>query len=41
MKELFVERKFSQESQKTIVICKDILDEYRRQILRLSLRQLY
>jgi hypothetical protein len=41
MKEQFIERKFNAESQKTITIVNAILEEYRRQGFRLSLRQLY
>jgi len=41
MRELFVERSFSATSMGTIGIVNRILDEYRRQGFRLSLRQLY
>jgi hypothetical protein len=41
MKEKFVEHKFSIESQDTIITINRILEEYRRQGFRLSLRQLY
>lgn len=41
MKESFIERKFSIESLKTVKTVNTILEEYRRQGYRLSLRQLY
>lgn len=41
MKEQFIERKFSAESQATIDLANAILEEYRAQNFRLSLRQLY
>lgn len=41
MKEQFIERKFSAESQATIDLANEILEEYRAQDFRLSLRQLY
>jgi hypothetical protein len=41
MKEAFIERNFSDSSQETIIIVNKILEEYRSQGYRLSLRQLY
>jgi hypothetical protein len=41
MKETFIQHKFSEESQRLIIIINDILREYQAQNFRLSLRQLY
>lgn len=41
MKQAFIARKFSAAAQRTIKIVNDILEEYRAQGFRLSLRQLY
>jgi hypothetical protein len=41
MKEAFIEKRFSKESARLIEIASSILDEYRAQGFRLSLRQLY
>ena len=41
MKKSFIEKTFRFESQEKIVLCNAILDEYKQQGFRLSLRQLY